>query len=92
MIQSAEDFVNAMGWNIVEKNNSKSSVQRELFPELSEEEEKIVQILQKYPDGIQINALVVEANVPINRMSSLLFEMEMKGLVRALAGGIYRLL
>ena len=92
MIQSAEDFVNAMGWNIVEKNNSKSSVQRELFPELSEEEEKIVLILQKYPDGIQINALVVEANVPINRMSSLLFEMEMKGLVRALAGGIYRLL
>jgi DNA processing protein len=92
LIQSAEDFVNAMGWNIVEKNNSKSSVQRELFPELSEEEEKIVQILQKYPDGIQINALVVEANIPINRMSSLLFEMEMKGLVRALAGGVYRLL
>ena len=59
---------------------------------MSEEEEKIVQILQKYPDGIQINALVVEVNVPINRMSSLLFEMEMKGLVRALAGGIYRLL
>ena len=59
---------------------------------MSEEEEKIVQILQKYPDGIQINALVVEANIPINRMSSLLFEMEMKGLVRALAGGVYRLL
>ena len=92
MIQSAEDFVNAMGWSTSVSQSSKSNVQRELFPELSEEEEKIVLILQKYPDGIQINALVVEANVPINRMSSLLFEMEMKGLVRALAGGIYRLL
>ena len=59
---------------------------------MSEEEEKIVQILQKYPDGIQINALVVEANVPFYRLSSLIFEMEMKGIVRALAGGVYRLL
>ena len=92
LIQSAEDFVNAMGWSTSVSQSSKSNVQRELFPELSEEEEKIVLILQKYPDGIQINALVVEANIPINRMSSLLFEMEMKGLVRALAGGIYRLL
>jgi DNA processing protein len=40
---------------------------------------------------MQINLLVVEANIPIQRMSSLLFELEMKGVVRALAGGVYRI-
>ena len=92
LIQSAEDFVNAMGWNTGMNLTSKPAVQRELFPELSAEEENILQILQKYPDGIQINVLVIEANIPINKISSLLFEMEMKGMVRALAGGVYRLL
>jgi DNA processing protein len=41
---------------------------------------------------MQVNQLVVEADIPINRMSALLFELEMKGVVRALAGGVYRLL
>ena len=81
-----------MGWQTAPNNKSKENVQRELFPELSEEESKVVQALQRNPDGMQINILVVETNIPINRMSALLFEMEMKGVVRALAGGVYRLL
>lgn len=89
---SAEDFVQAMGWQTAPNNKSKENVQRELFPELSEEESKVVQALQQNPDGMQINILVVETNIPIHRMSALLFELEMKGVVRALAGGVYRLL
>ena len=91
LILSAEDFVNAMGWSLSSTPSSKT-IQRELFPELNEEEKNIVQVLQRNPDGIQINILVVETNIPINRMSALLFELEMKGVVRALAGGVYRLL
>lgn len=90
LILSAEDLVKAMGW---ESNASTNKiVQRELFPELNEEEEKVVKLLQKVPDGIQINTLVVEADISINRLSALLFELEMKGVVRALAGGVYRLI
>lgn len=91
LLLSAEDFVNAMGWNC-SKNSSPKTIQRELFPDLDEEEKKVVQVLQRNPDGMQINILVVESNIPINRMSALLFELEMKGVVRALAGGVYRLL
>lgn len=91
LLSSAEDFVNAMGWNLT-NNKTKDVIQRELFPELSEEEKKIVQVLHRNPDGIQINTLVVETNIPINRISTILFELEMKGVVRALAGGVYRLL
>jgi DNA processing protein len=49
-------------------------------------------LLQDMPEGIQINTLVVKANIPINRISPLLFELEMKGVVKSLAGGIYRLI
>lgn len=91
LLSSAEDFVNAMGWNLT-NNKTKDVIQRELFPELSEEEKKIVQVLHRNSDGIQINTLVVETNIPINRISAILFELEMKGVVRALAGGVYRLL
>ena len=59
---------------------------------LSEEEKRIVCLLQQHSEGIQINLLVVEANIPINQMSALLFELEMKGVVRALAGGVYKLI
>ena len=61
-------------------------------PYLTEEEQKVVNVLKHSPEGTQINMLVVEANIPINRMSALLFELEMKGVVRPLAGGVYRLL
>ena len=91
LVLSAEDFVNAMGWNAHDKK-PKEAIQRELFPELNEEERAIVAILQQSTEGIQINTLVVKANIPINRMSSLLFELEMKGVVKAMAGGIYRLI
>ncbi|MBQ8443646.1 MAG: DNA-processing protein DprA, partial [Bacteroides sp.] len=91
LILSAEDFVQAMGWN-TSPHPTRGGIQRELFPELNEEEMKIVRLLQQHPEGIQINLLVVEANIPIHQMSALLFELEMKGVVRALAGGVYRLL
>lgn len=91
LILSAEDFLEAMGWEQAE-HAPKTNVQRELFPELSEAEETIVRILQGSTDGIQINTLVVESNMPINRVSAILFELEMKGIVRAMAGGVYRLI
>lgn len=91
LILSADDFVKAMGWE-EHRPMKETTIQRELFPELSEEERRIVNILQKAEEGMQINTLVVESNIPINRISAILFELEMKGIVRTMAGGIYRLI
>ncbi|MBQ8889507.1 MAG: DNA-processing protein DprA [Bacteroidaceae bacterium] len=94
LILSAEDFVNAMNWNTnpSHKTQSPQAIQKELFPQLSEEEKLIVRIMKESSSDLQINTLVVKANIPIQRMSALLFELEMKGLVKAMAGGVYRLL
>ena len=77
-----------MGWATVK--DEKQPVQRELFPELSADEMVVFNAL-KGCDGKQLNLLTVETNIPVGRLSSLLFEMEMRGIVRLLSGGMYRL-
>lgn len=93
LILSAEDFVKAMCWTpAITERTVPAAVQRQLFLDLSPEEEAIVAVLGRHSDGVQINTLVVEADIPINRVTSLLFELEMKGVVRALAGGLYKII
>lgn len=91
LIQSAEEFVQIMGWAVAEQPARTEGIQRNLFPELTEEEELVVRILMRQGD-LHINAMVVEADIPVNRMSALLFELEMKGVVKAMVGGVYHLL
>ena len=92
MICCAEDLLEAMNWVTERNSQKKQPIQRQLFPDLSEEEGNIVKVMEKHPDGIQINLLTLEANLPINKVSSILFSLEMKGVVKASAGAVYRLL
>lgn len=90
LILSAEDFAGMMGWS--EKRAAKRKpVQRQIFPNLSEEEQSVVTTLQSMGE-LHINSLTVETGMPIHKMNALLFEMEMKGILRVLAGGMYQLL
>lgn len=52
---------------------------------MSEEEQKVIEILEKR-GNLQINTLVVEADIPVQKMNTILFELEMKGVVRVLVG------
>ena len=66
-------------------------IERQLFPDLSAEEQQVVAALRKNND-LQINMLSVQAGVPIAKLSAILFTLEMKGVLKALPGGIYHLL
>jgi len=87
LIQNAEDLVNAMGW----QSQKTVPVQREIFPDLSPEEMQVVEVLRARGD-LQVNALVMLTDIPFSQMTTLLFQLEMKGVVRAMVGGVYRLL
>ncbi len=91
LIQSAEDFVYAMGWNN-SQSNVPQPVQRQLFPELTEEESRLAQLLHSASEGLSLNELTIAAQLPINKLSTILFEMELKGVVMALPGNVYKLL
>ena len=91
LLLSAQDLVETMGWLPSAHSPKVENVQRSLFLDLSEEEQRIVSILEKH-GNLQINALVVEADIPVQKMNAILFELEMKGVIRVLAGGMYQLL
>ena len=89
LITSAYDLVEAMGWETTARKSA-GELQTELFPELAEQENEIITALRASGDGLQINQMVVMLNTPINKLMPLLFEMEMKGYIKAVAGGCYR--
>ena len=93
LITSAEDFVKAMGWSIetLRQQANAKGIERNLFPDLSPEESSVVNLLQQTND-LQLNILSVKTGIPIGQLTALLFQLEMKGVIKPLAGGMYHLL
>lgn len=93
LITCAEDFVKAMGWeqdNQVKEARAKG-IERQMFPELTAEETRIVELLQRNND-LQLNIIAVQTGLPIGNISALLFSLELKGVIKLYAGGVYHLL
>ena len=93
LLTSAADFVKDMGWQDDAKlmRAKQQGIERSLFPNLSAEEQAIVDVLSRNND-LQINMISVQSGIDISRLAALLFTLEMKGLIRTLAGGMYHLL
>ena len=88
LIQTAQDFTDAMGWATAQKK--KQPVQREQIHELCAENQRIVDSLRQTEEQ-QINALAVYTDLPVHKLSAFLFNLEMKGIIRMAGGGKYRL-
>lgn len=92
LLTCAADLLDAMGWdNPLKKDSKRKVVQQELFPDLTDEERALVNTLKDVDDK-HINQIAIEANIPYSRASMILFDLEMKGLVKALGGARYRLI
>ena len=93
LISNASDFVKAMGWmdETLRQQANTDGIERNLFPDLSPEEEQVVSLLQQTND-LQLNIITVKTGIPIGRLTALLFQLEMKGVVKPMAGGMYHLL
>ena len=93
LLTSAEDFVKTMGWedDALRIEAQKKGIERQLFPDLSPEQQRIVDVLTKSND-LQLNQLSVKTGIPIGDITSILFQMEMMGVVKPMAGGNYHLL
>lgn len=93
LISNADDFVKSMNWDddVKLQRAQQVGIERQLFPDLSTEERKVVSALKKHND-LQINMLSVQADIPIAHLTAILFSLEMKGVLKALPGGMYHLL
>lgn len=92
LITSAADFIQALGWETDFKRiqATRQGIERQLFPKLSAEELTVIKALQRLNDQ-PISQLSLSANIPISRLTVVLFQLEMKGMLKLLAGGCYHL-
>lgn len=89
MITSATDLVAALGWDAVTKPVCQKVVQTELlFPE-DDRHAQLIAIISGRAE-IHINELSVETGIPVQQLTTALFELEMNGLVKSLPGNRYR--
>lgn len=90
LIESAEDVMRIMNWEN-QTLATQPNIQTTLFLDLTDEEQNIVSTLRQNMDGLQLNELSLQLEKPISKISSMLLEMEFKGVVKCLPGNIYRI-
>jgi len=88
LIQSPEDIIYLMGWE--KSSGSAGSRQALLFHTLTGEEEALVNILTAQGE-CTIDWLSMHSGLTLGKVTSLLLQLEFKGIVKSLPGKIYRL-
>lgn len=85
---SAADLAYILNWKLEEE--APKVIQKQLFVELTEEE-KIVWRYLKENGKEQLDLIALHCKLPTFKIASLLLQMEMKGVVRALPGKLFEL-
>lgn len=88
LLESVEDLAYIMEW--IEEGAPKPAVQQQLFVDLAPEEQRIVDIL-KSADEVDIDTITYQAGMYPAQVSSLLLNLEFKGLLKSLPGKRYML-
>ncbi len=88
LITSAADFLKAMNW--ASAAEADMPLQRQLFVELTPDEERVMTYLRRADDGMPTDMLSLDTDISAGRLGTILFGLEMKGLVRALGGSRYK--
>lgn len=90
LLTSAADLLYILNWEL--ESDSKSakgkSIQKQLFVELDEEEQKVYNYL--VTNGKELmDIIAISCDFPIYKISSILLNMELKGVIRPLPGKLF---
>jgi DNA processing protein len=85
LLTSAADIVYILNWDLEEKTKP---VQKQLFVTLENDEQKIYDYLLKSGKEI-LDIIALECDFPIYKISGILLNMELKGVIRPLPGKLF---
>ena len=87
MITKAEDLIDLMNWG---SDKKPKAVQRQLFLNLSSDEQKIIDLLQSR-ENVHSDELYHHTGLPSSLLAATLLQLEMQGLIKTLPGKYYRM-
>ncbi len=88
LINNAKDIKELMNW---ESNNEENKApQKQLFVELSELEEKVIEKMSS--ETISVDQLSIITDLPMSKTTSILLSLEFKGVVKSFPGKQYKLI
>ena len=88
LITSAADLIDMLGW---EKQQPKKVIQPTLFLELKDDEQIIFDYLSQRKKEL-LDIIALECGILIHKTASILFQLEMKGLIRPLPGKLFEVI
>lgn len=93
LLTSAADLVYILNWdlNTDSKTQNNKPIQKQLFVALDYEEQLLYDFLQKNGKE-QMDTIALECNMPIFKISSVLLNMELKGVIRPLPGKLFEVI
>jgi len=86
MLTSSKDLIELLNWDL--DNKAIKTIQKQLFVELDESEQKIVDFLVENGKEL-LDMIAINCSLPIHQTTTLLFNLEMKGVVRPLPGKLF---
>lgn len=87
LITNGADVLRSMNWDSAEP--TKRQPQTNLLVDLTDEQEKVVSVLRQ--QNHTIDRLTVLSELPMNKVASILLELEFEGIVSNLPGKVYKL-
>lgn len=87
LLTSAADLIYMLNWDIEDKKKQKP-VQKQLFISLEADEQVVYDYLQKNGKAL-MDVIAMDCNLPVFKISSLLLNMELKGVIRPLPGKLF---
>ncbi|WP_397445147.1 DNA-processing protein DprA [Polaribacter sp. R77954] len=86
LLNTPNDVVKLLNWDLKEK--TKPPIQKQLFVELNQNEQKVYDYLQN--NGKQLlDVIALDCAIPLFQLSSILLQMELKGVVKPLPGKMF---
>jgi DNA processing protein len=91
LITCADDFILAMRWDVsLNPPAVRQPEQAKLVFSENEENSRFLAVLKEKGE-IDVNQLAIETDIPVHELSSILFDLEMEGLVKRVPGDAYKL-
>lgn len=78
LLNSAADLIYILNWKLDEKRPK--TIQKQLFIELTNEEKVVFNYIQNHPKA-HLDAIAHDSNMPIFKVTTLLLNLELKGLI-----------